>query len=40
MVDTMFISSNDELLREFVYRTYLQENKMQESNFRAILSKR
>lgn len=39
-VDTMYISSNNELLREFVYKTFLLNNKTQESNFRTILTKR
>ncbi len=39
-VDTMYISSDNELLREFVYKIYLQKNDLQESYFRSILSKR
>ena len=39
-VDTMYISSHDELLRQFVYRTYLQKNENQEHFFRSILTKR
>lgn len=39
-VDTMYVSSSDELLREFVYKTYLQKNNYQETYFRTILSQR
>lgn len=36
-VDTMFVNSDEELFREFVYMAYLQPNKLQESYFRRIL---
>lgn len=36
-IETMFINSDDELFREFVYKTYLQSNQQQESIFRQIL---
>jgi intermediate peptidase len=39
-VDSMYINSDEELLREFVYTSYLKENKLQESYFRDILNKR
>jgi mitochondrial intermediate peptidase len=36
----MYVSSGDELLREFVYKSYLNKNSIQEVYFRSILSKR
>ena len=39
-VETMFINSDDELLREFVYKSFLQKNPSQDTYFRLILSKR
>ena len=39
-VDSMFIDSELELLREFVYKSYLRENADQEANFLSIISKR
>jgi hypothetical protein len=39
-VDSMFIDSDIGVLREFVYKTYLKENQLQESYFRSILQKR
>lgn len=36
----MYVSSSDELLREFVYKSYLQANNLQEDYFRSILTKR
>lgn len=39
-VETNFIATEDELLREFVYRTYLGPNPTQEDYFQLILQKR
>jgi hypothetical protein len=36
----MFMATEEGLLREFVYKAYLGENKEQEENFRSILIKR
>ena len=36
-IETMYINSDDELFREFVYTTYLQANPLQEAYFREIL---
>jgi intermediate peptidase len=40
VVESMFINSEDELMREFVYKTYLQRNDLQETYFRNVLAKR
>ena len=36
----MFVNSDDPLLREFIYKTYLQANAVQEAYFRQIIKKR
>lgn len=40
IIETMYINSDDELLREFVYKSYLKPNELQESYFKSILSMR
>ena len=39
-VESMFINSEDELLREFIYKAFLKKNPQQEIYFKEIVQKR